>query len=122
MAKKPNLRITAAKGLEEVLKKIGKEGAKKLTEELDGITEIHALKAINEAKENAPRRDGFLKNSIHLYGRQMKLSRLFGSDRPYATRQEYEHATKKGFFRKAMWNRREPYRKDIQDAIKRLDD
>lgn len=119
MARRVKVKV---EGLEEVLRKLGEEGAKSLIEELDGITEKHGLLAVNEAKENAPRRDGFLKNSIHFYGRQMKMSRLFGSDRPYAARQEYEHATKKGFFRKALWNRREPFREEIREAIKKRGD
>jgi hypothetical protein len=106
-------------GLDEVLRQLGREGAASLIEELDDVTEKHGLMAVNEAKENAPRRDGFLKNSIHFYGRQSKMSRLFGSDRPYAARQEYEHATKKGFFRKALWNRREPFREEIRETIER---
>lgn len=113
-------KVTGTRGLDEVLKKLGSEGAKALTEELDKITEINSKKMVNSARGYAPRRYGFLKNSIDIYEKG-EMYRDIGSDRPYAQRQEYEHATNKGYFRKALWNGREPYRKDIEDAIKRLD-
>lgn len=106
-------------GVEEVMKKLGSAGAKDLENSLDRIVETNALKIANQAKENAPHKDGFLKRSIRLYGRPAKLARTIGSNLPYATRQEYEHATKKGYFRKAIWSGREPLRKDIMDEIKK---
>jgi Bacteriophage HK97-gp10, putative tail-component len=109
-----------ATGVDEVLRKLGAEGARELTKELDRIVEKHALKVVNEARNNAPIDTGALKNSIDIYEKG-ELYRVVGSDRPYARRQEYEHKTKKGYFRKALWNEREPFRKDIKDAIERLD-
>lgn len=114
-----SLKISGVTGVNEVLRKLGTDGARELTNDLDRVVEINALKIVNEAKKNAPRRDGLLKNSINIYGKKVKLMRTIGSDRPYARRQEYEHTTKKGYFRKALWNGREPFRKDIQDAIKK---
>lgn len=107
-------------GVDEVLKRLGKEGAKSLEGRLDLIVEKNAINIVNEAKENAPIRDGHLKRSIRLYGRPARLKRTIGSDREYAQRQEYEHPTNKGFFRKALWKGREPFRKDIRDEIKKL--
>jgi hypothetical protein len=110
-----------AHGIDEVLSRLGDEGAAKLIADLDKTVEKQALLTVNDAKENAPIRDGFLKRSIKLYGKPIKLERTIGSNRPYAQRQEYEHATNKGYFRKALWTRREPFRKAIQDEIKKLD-
>lgn len=116
-------RISAnIQGLDEVLRRLGSAGARQLESELDRIVEEHAISIVNEAKENAPERDRFLKRSIKLYGRPVKLQRTIGSNMPYAQRQEYEHATKRGYFRKAMWNGREPFRQDITGAIRRLGD
>lgn len=109
-------------GVSEVLSKLGAEGAKELETRLDRVVEAQALLTVNDAKENAPIKDGFLKRSIKLYGKPARLSRTIGSNMPYAQRQEYEHATNKGYFRKALWTRREPFRKAIQDEIKKLDD
>lgn len=112
-----NIRVT---GVEEVLRRLGREGAEQLAEEIDGIVERKTLQAINEARGNAPRDTGKLKNSIDMVDQETApMKRVFGSDVPYATRQEYEHATKKGFFRKAVWNARTPLREEIRDAINR---
>lgn len=109
-----------ANGVEEVLRRLGTRGATVLAEELDTIVEEQALLTVNDAKGHAPIKDGFLKRSIKLYGKPVKLSRTIGSNRPYAQRQEYEHETHKGYFRKALWSRREPFRKAIQEEIEKL--
>ena len=110
-----------AQGVNEVLSKLGDEGAAKLIADLDKTVEKQALLTVNDAKENAPYKDGFLKRSIKLYGKPVRLERTIGSNMPYAQRQEYEHATNKGYFRKALWKRREPFRKAIESEIKKLD-
>jgi Bacteriophage HK97-gp10, putative tail-component len=110
-----------ATSVEEVLRKLGAKGAQEFAKEIDKIVERHAFNIVNNARENAPRDTGKLAGSIDIYDKG-PMWRLLGSDVPYAQRQEYEHKTKKGYFRKALWNEREPFRKDIQDAIKRLDD
>jgi len=107
-------------GLDKLLRQLGSEGASRLLKDLDNIVEKNALKIVNEAKKNAPVRDSPLVNSISLYGKKIALQRTVGSDRPYAQRQEYEHKTKKGYFRKAMWNGRQPLRSDIEKRIKEL--
>lgn len=114
------MRITAkATGIDKVNAKLGAQGAKELEAALDLIVEEHALKIANEAKSNAPIKDGFLKRSIRLYGRPARLARTIGSNMPYATRQEYEHKTHKGYFRRAIWSGREPFRQDIVNEIKK---
>lgn len=119
MGKKFAVKVT---GVDEVLQKLGSEGAKELTKRLDDIVEANAIKIVNEAKNNAPYRDGHLKRSIHLYGRPARLKRTIGSNMPYAQRQEYEHKTHKAYFRKALWNGRTPFREDIRREIAKLDD
>jgi len=115
-----NFKVKAT-GVEAVLRKLGAEGAKRLADDLDIIVEKQALLTVNDAKENAPYKDGMLKRSIKLYGKPVRLERTIGSNVPYAQRQEYEHATNKGYFRKALWKRREPFRKAIESEIKKLD-
>jgi hypothetical protein len=112
-----------ASGVEDVLRQLGEQAADELTEELDKVVQRHAVKIANQAKHNAPVKSGKLKGSIHIYGRPVKLRRVIGSNVPYATRQEYEHKTKKGYFRRALWKGRKPFRDDIERTIKRkLDD
>lgn len=94
---------------------------KELLEALDEETERAALNVVNDARINAPRDTGALKNSIKVYEKR-KLVRVIGSDRPYAQRQEYEHATKRGFFRKALYKERDPFRKAIERVLKKAGD
>lgn len=113
-------RIRAVTGLDEVLRTLGRAGAEALAEEIDGVVERKTFEMINDARTMAPRKTGQLANSIDMVDQETKpMSRTFGSDLPYATRQEYEHATQKGFMRKAIWNNRTPLRDEIKDAIRR---
>ena len=112
-----HIRIT---GVDAVLRALGQAGAEALADEIDGIVERKVLEMINDARTMAPRDTGQLVNSIDMVDQETKpMKRTFGSDLPYATRQEYEHATKKGFMRKAIWNNRTPLRDEIKDAIER---
>lgn len=111
------IRVT---GLDEVLESLGERGGKRLAEEIDGIVEQVVFEMINDARTMTPRDTGKLANSIDMVDQDTKpMERTFGSDVPYATRQEYEHATQKGFMRKAVWNNRTYLRDEINDAIKR---
>lgn len=86
--------------------------------DIDRITETYARKMANESAHNAPVKTGRLKNSFPPSVRkESEGAWSFGSDVPYATRQEYEHKTKKGFVRKAVWDNREPYRNKISERL-----
>lgn len=109
-----------AQGLSEALKKAGKMRGQ-LHDDADKAVEYTAKKVVNLARERAPRRDGFLKNSIQIMRQYTApLTRVIGSDRPYARRQEYEHKSRRGYFRKSMFDGRKVLREKIADAIKRL--
>jgi hypothetical protein len=89
-----------------------------VTRDIDRITETYARKMANEAAENAPRDTGRLKNSFpSSVQKESEGLWSFGSDVPYAAKQEYEHRTKKGFVRKAVWNNREAYRSKIKERL-----
>ncbi|MGD6775229.1 HK97 gp10 family phage protein [Sutcliffiella horikoshii] len=108
-------------GADELIKKLGSKAADQLLKDLDGITEKNTLKMANDAAEGAPRRDGHLKNSIISSVRRVSAATYtFGSDRPYAARQEYEHRTHKGFFRKSLWKNRAVFRKEIVEQLKKV--
>ncbi|GMK47652.1 hypothetical protein PghCCS26_47820 [Paenibacillus glycanilyticus] len=108
------------KGLDTVMR-AAKEIPQKLLKELDDETERAALRVVNDARVNAPVLDGFLRNSIKVSGKK-KLQRVVSSDRPYAARQEYEHPTKRGFFRKAIYKERVTFRAAIEDVLKKVGD
>ena len=80
------------------------------------VVETYARKMANESAGLAPIKDGALKGSIASSPEEVDVMLWeYGSNLPYAQRQEYEHATAKGFIRKSVWNNRTDYR----DAIKR---
>ncbi|GIN10217.1 hypothetical protein J26TS2_00840 [Shouchella clausii] len=94
-------------GLDGVLKSLSDEVARK---QFDQETERTARKMANAAANNAPRETGALKNSLVASVRkEADVEWSFGSDLPYAQRQEYEHATKKAFVRRAVWDNEDAY-------------
>lgn len=105
-----------AVGVEGVMKRF-KHFYDASTETAVGNTvEAYARKMAADASHNAPILDGFLKGSLTSSPEPIdKTTWMFGSDLPYALRQEYEHASKKGFVRRAIWSNRTAYR----DALKR---
>lgn len=81
-----------------------------MKEDVSNTTEAYARKIANEAADAAPVRHGFLQNSIASSPTQVDaVTWEFGSDLPYAMRQEYEHATDKGFMRNSIEANRESY-------------
>jgi hypothetical protein len=110
-----NVRVT---GVEEVLRMLGEQGAQQLAHEIDRAVERKVRTMANEAATDAPVKTGKLAASIPPSVEKLEeMKWRFGSDVEYATRQEYEHATKKGFMRKAVWNNREQLRQDVREVI-----
>ncbi|MCG7345310.1 hypothetical protein MHZ92_14315 [Sporosarcina sp. ACRSL] len=107
-----------AVGIDEVMKRF-KNFYNASTEEAVGKTvETYARKMANDAATNAPVKDGFLKNSLASSPQQeAKMTWTFGSDLPYALRQEYEHRSHKGFVRRSIWTNREAYRAALKRRI-----
>jgi hypothetical protein len=102
-------------GLNDVLRMLD-DGPVKT--DLDRITEAYTRKMANETAMAAPVDTGKLKNSFPPSVRKdADVSWSYGSDVPYAKKQEYEHRTKKGFVRKTVWNNREPYRNKINERL-----
>jgi hypothetical protein len=104
-------------GLGDVLKMFDQVGGKQAQADVNKITETYARKMASEAADNAPVKTGGLKNSLASSPQQSNEPHTWqwGSDKPYATRQEYEHKTKKAFVRRAIWNNENDY----VDAVKR---
>lgn len=119
MAKTFNVTV---KGLDEVIRKLDKQLGQQAVDDIDKITEAYARKMAEESAGMAPIKDSFLKNSIAA-SPQPSDDELhvweYGSNLPYATRQEYEHKTNKGFIRKSVWNNREKYRNAVLKRITR---
>lgn len=115
MAKEFNVRVD---GVSDVLKMFDSVSADEAVRDIEKITETYARKMARDAADMAPVKTGRLKNSLAASPRKAEdeeLTWIWGSDLPYATRQEYEHRSKKAFVRKSIWNNRNKYR----DAIER---
>lgn len=108
------------KGVEEAIRR-AKATRDDLIRELGGTTERAALGVANEAASNAPRLHGFLRNSITSSPEKKDdLTWEVGSDLPYAQRQEYEHPSRKGFFRQALAKESPLFKKAIETVLKRV--
>jgi hypothetical protein len=109
-------------GVNEVVRRLGEHGARQLTREIDQVTERTVRTMANEAAGNAPVKTGKLAASIPpSVDKISEMDWQFGSDVEYATVQEYEHATKKGFLRKAFWNNQDQFREDVREVIDKYD-
>lgn len=87
---------------------------------VEDVLERNALRMVNETKVNAPRDTGALVNSIDIIPKyNTPLQRVYGTNLIYARKQEYEHPTKKGFFRKAYLKNRPHLVKDIDEFVER---
>ncbi len=106
------------RGINDVIRALDPE---RITQDLDRITEAYTRKMANETAEAAPRDTGRLANSFPAsVEKESECVWTYGSDLPYATRQEYEHRTKKGFVRKTVWTNRNPYREKIRERIREI--
>lgn len=95
--------------------------ANAIAQDIDQITEAYTRKMANESAESAPRDTGKLKNSITAsVQKEAPLHWTYGSDLPYATRQEYEHRTKKGFIRNTIAKNEIPYRDKIAERLSEM--
>ena len=108
-------------GLDNVMRKFTLKGIQ-AQGNADKITETYTRKMANESAANAPVKSSDLRNSILASPRRIGPATWeYGSELPYARRQEYEHATKKGFIRKSVWNNRTPYREALKKEFSKWD-
>lgn len=105
-------------GVEDLVRQLD---VRHVEREANQVTKTYAMKMAVAAALNAPRKDGWLKNSLIS---SVKMESMgvwsFGSNLPYALRQEYEHKTKKGFVRKAVWKYRGEYREAMRVLLRGL--
>lgn len=105
-------------GLDAVMKDFAKFYDGKTKEAVGNTVETYARKMAADAADNAPILSGELKGSLASSPEQVNPTTwTFGSDLPYARRQEYEHKSNKGFVRRSIWTNREAYRTAIKRRI-----
>lgn len=111
-----NINISV-KGLDKLMNDFSLKGIK-AQGTADRITEKYTRKMANHAAENAPYKSGDLRaNLLASPHRLGPASWEFGGTLPYTRRQEYEHKTKKGFIRKAVWDNRQDYRNELRKEV-----
>ena len=113
-----NLNVSV-EGIDAVLKHFERLAGAEMAEEIDKVSETYARKMAKESAAKAPIKDGTLRGSIAASPQPGdKLGEwTYGSDLPYARRQEYEHATNKAFIREVVWNNREKFRDAVLKRV-----
>lgn len=92
------------KGVGKVKRKLGRRGANQLRKRVGLAIEQGVDDMAEQAYQNAPKDTTALAQSILAsVSKEAPLTWYFGSHMPYAQRQEYEHKTKKAYFRRAIW-------------------
>lgn len=111
-----NLHVKVS-GLDEVMKDFSLAGMK-AQGKADKVTETYARKMANESASNAPVKSGDLRaNLISSPHRVSAGLWRFGGTLAYTRRQEYEHRSRKGFIRKAVWGNRNDYREALRREV-----
>lgn len=104
-------------GLDEVMRKFSLAGIQ-AQGDADKVTETYARKMANEAGANAPVDSSDLRANLIASPRRLGPAAWeFGGTLAYTRRQEYEHKSKKGFIRKAVWDNRTAYREKLREEV-----
>lgn len=110
-------------GIDETLKQFGKWTGQAYAKDIDKVSETYARKMAKESAAKAPiapaPEGGSLRASIAESPQPGETlgEWTYGSDLPYARRQEYEHKSRKGFIREVVWNNRDKYREAVRKAV-----
>lgn len=107
-------------GVDDVLDTLGSNNARIVKRIVDDDLEEGIDRMAERSYEYAPVDTSALKHSI--LASVTKLSRhhyMYGSHLPYAQRQEYEHKTKKGFFRRSVLHESPEIHAKIASTVKR---
>src|SRR5690625_5332661 len=103
------------KGLDKVMRDFSVAGIK-AQGNADKVTETYTRKMANDSADMAAGKSGDMSANIAASPHRLKPAVCeYGGTLPYTRPQEYEHKTKKGFIRKAVWKNRN----DNREALKR---
>jgi hypothetical protein len=91
-------------GIDKVTRKIGRKGANKLERRVGLAIKEGVEDMAENSYQRAPKDTTALANSILAsVKKEAPLTWVYGSHMPYAQRQEYEHKSRYGYFRFAVW-------------------
>ncbi|PAD35977.1 HK97 gp10 family phage protein [Terribacillus saccharophilus] len=104
----------------KLIKALGRSAADELRREIDITVEEHTRSMADGASDNAPVLTGALRDSIpRSVDKVEDMVWLFGSEMPYAQRQEYEHRSHSAYFRRAIWAGETPLKKALIATVDR---
>lgn len=107
------------RGIDDTIRRLAQHIGEEAWADIANTTEAYTRKMANESAQKAPLKDGGLKNSIASSPQKVDAQTWeYGSDLPYATRQEYEHSTHSAFIRKAVWDNEEDYRSAVERRVR----
>lgn len=110
----------SVKGLDSVMKDFSEAG-RQAQDNADKVTETYTRKMANEGADMAPVDTGALRANLASSPRRISPATWeFGGTLPYTRRQEYEHASNKGFIRRAIWNNRNEYRDKLSEEVSKF--
>jgi hypothetical protein len=116
----PDFNISIS-GVDKVLRRLDQATKQETVNKIDRRVEAVTRKMANDAATNAPVDSGKLRNSIIASPEKVgDMMWQFGSDLPYAKRQEYENATKKAFIRKAVWSNEKKLKEGVLEEIRKI--
>lgn len=111
-----NINVKAT-GVESTINKLTIAGVKAKTAS-DRVAETYARKMANESADNAPVKSGDLRANLASSPHRISAGVWqFGGTLAYTRRQEYEHPSRKGFIRKAVWGNRNDYREALRREV-----
>ncbi len=91
------------KGVDDVRRQLGRGAARKMKRRIGNALEEGVRDMAENSYQRSPKETTALANSILAsVQKEAPLTWYYGSTMPYAQRQEYEHKTKKGYFRLAI--------------------
>lgn len=107
-------------GVDEVQDKLGKIAAKKLRKAIHVDINEGVSAMAERSYDYAPVETGALRSSILAsVQKEGDMEYIYGSHLPYAQRQEYEHKTKKAYFRRSIREETPQLGSKIKSTIKR---
>jgi ABC-type phosphate transport system ATPase subunit len=110
--------FVSTKGMKD-FSKLTENQIAELEQKVDEAVERRALLMVNDTKASAPVDTGKLRNSIDIIPQETKpMQRSYGTNVEYAIVQEYEHKTKKGFFRNNITKHEPLLKSDIRKALR----
>lgn len=108
------------RGLDEVKRNLGVSSSMKMKRNIDDDLDEGIHDMAETSSDMAPVETGALKASILASVRKVSRHKyMYGSHLPYAQRQEYEHDTKKGYFRRSVYKEAPQIYSKIRTTIKR---